>query len=149
MEFDYIKKTAEQWKRLTAKAKNTEHILYLELLKAFKDTHKSFCSLNGMDLIPREACQVIMLMDEFTYYATMMDENYLGDVCAGIYYLNYALKNKFFKGKYQSEFFLGPQPSKIEQYVLDIENISLEDFIRFLKDEIAENYNDVVLANNS
>ncbi len=148
MGFDYLGTLSNQWKQLAAKAKNSEHISYSELLEAFKATHKAFNSLHETELVPRKACQVIMLMDEFTYYAATMDENYLGDICSGLYYLNYALKSEFFKGKYQSEFFLGPKPTQIKQYVLDIDNISTAAFISFLKDEIDKDYNDVVLVNN-
>ena len=143
-----LKKLSDQWHQLIAKAKETDYISYSELLEIFKETHLFFCSLSEMVLIPREACQVVMMMDEFTYYATMLNENYLGDICPGLYYLNYALKSEFFKGKYLSEFFMGPTPSEIKQLILDIENISLDDFIRFLKDEIGEEYNDVVLNYN-
>ncbi|MBE6789261.1 MAG: hypothetical protein E7539_06330 [Ruminococcaceae bacterium] len=148
MGFGHLETLSIQWKQLAAKAKNSQHIAYSELLEVFKATHKAVSSLHETNLVPRKACQVIMLMDEFTYYAAMMDENYLGDICSGLYYLNYALKNEFFKGKYQSEFFLGPKTSQIKQYVLDIENIGLDDFVRFLKDQLGKDYNDVVLANN-
>lgn len=143
-----LEKLSNQWQQLVAKAKNSEHIAYSELLEVFKATHRVFYSLQEMELIPRKACQVVMQMDEFTYYATMMDENYLGDICSGLYYLNYAIKSEFFKGEYQSEFFMGATPSEVKRYVLDIETIRLDDFIRFLKDEIDEDYNEVVFATN-
>ena len=141
-------KLSDQWHELVAKAKRMEHISYAELLEVFKATHKIFNLLHEMELISRKACQVIMLMDEFTYYAAMADENYFGDICSGLYYLNYALKSEFFKGEYQSDFFMGPMPSEIKQYVLDIAALSLDDFIQFLKGEIGEEYNEVLLANN-
>lgn len=139
-----LEKLSDQWHELVAKAKRTELISDEELLAVFKKTHRVFDSLREMDLVPRKAVQIVMLMDEFTYYASIMDENYMGDICPGLYYLNYALKNEFFKGENTSEFFVGVEPSEIKQYVLDIENISVEDFVRFLKDELDIDFNRVV-----
>lgn len=135
-----------QWHELAAKSKKAEYISYDELLEIFRATHLLFKLLEKTESVPRKACQIIMLMDEFTYYATMTDENYLGDIHSGLYYLNYALKSEFFNEEYQSEFFMGTTPTDVKKYVLDIDNISLDDFIRFLKDETDEDYNEVVLA---
>lgn len=144
MKSEFAKLTV-QWHELTAKAKKAEYISYDELLEVFRATHLLFKSLEKTDSVPRKACQIIMLTDEFTYYATMADENYLGHIHSGLHYLNYALKSEFFKGEYQSEFFLGVTPSETRQYVLDIVNINLDDFIRFLKDETDADYNELVL----
>lgn len=141
-----FEKLSVQWHELAAKAKSAEQISYDELLEVFRATHKAFNSLCEMELISRKACQVIMLMDEFTYYATMADENYLGDIHSSLFYLNYALKSEFFNGEYQSEFFMGATPTDVKKYVLDIDNINLDDFIRFLRDEADDDYNEVVLA---
>lgn len=141
-----FEKLSVQWHELAAKAKKAEYISYDELLEIFRATHLLFKSLEKTESVPRKACQIIMLLDEFTYYATMADENYLGDIHSGLYYLNYALKSEFFNEEYQSEFFMGATPTDVKKYVLDIDNISLDDFIRFLKDETEEDYNEVVLA---
>ena len=141
-----FEKLSVQWHELAAKAKKAEYISYDELLEIFKATHLLFKTLVKTESVPRKACQIIMLIDEFTYYATMTDENYLGDIHSGLYYLNYALKSEFFNGEYQSEFFMGAIPTEVNKYVFDIENISLDDFIRFLKGETDEDYNEVLLA---
>lgn len=132
MEFNFMKLSG-QWHRLVEKAKHTEYISYDDLFEVFKATHMAFNSLSEMELVPRKACQILMLMDEFTYYSTMMDENYLGDICPGLYYLNYVLKSEFFRGDYQSEFFMGEMPADINEFVLHIEQSSLDEFICFLQ----------------
>ncbi len=75
-----LEKLSDRWHKLVAKAKRTELISDEELLAVFKMTHRVFDSLHETDLVPRKAVQVVMLMDEFTYYASIMDENYMG-VC--------------------------------------------------------------------
>lgn len=132
MEFTF-KKLSDQWHQLVEKAKHTEYISYDDLFEVFKATYTVFSSLSEMELVPRKACQILMLMDEFTYYASMMDENYFGDICPGLYYLNYALKREFFRGDYQSEFFMGEMPTDINAFVLNIEQSSLDEFICFLQ----------------
>lgn len=128
-----LEKTVDLWQQLAAKAKETDYISYFELLEAFKEAHNALCSFSSEERVPRGVFLIIMLMDEFTYYAAMTDENYLGDICPGLYFLNYALKDEFFKGEYRSEFFMGNMPTGIREYISDIEELSLDDFILFLK----------------
>ena len=138
-------KLVRDWKDLVTKTKRTEEIEYSELFNIFKATHRAFCEAKNSEFVSRELCQMIMLLDEFTYFAAIMDENYLGDISSRLYHLNYALKNELFNGNYQSEFYLGTNPSERKEYFLNIENITLEQFVKFLNDEIDEDYNDVIL----
>ena len=147
MSFKYLKKLSEEWARLAALAKREECISCPELFDIFRETHWAFCSLDNMELLPREAFRALMLMDEFTYYVAMADENYMGEMCPALFDLNYALKTEFFGGNYRSEFFVGPTPEKIVPYLLDFDSISLDDFVRFLKGENERAYNTVILQN--
>ena len=140
-----FEKLNNDWAALAHKARRTEEISYAELLEAFRATHIAFKSLAGEDKICREAFRAVMLMDEFIYYATIADRNYMGSICSSLYYLNHALKEEFFKGDYRSEFFLGPDPKEKEVYFLDIENIDVESFGRFLEGKLGGDFNDLEL----
>lgn len=144
---EILKQIVQQWKDLTEKVKNRAFISDLELFMTYRDTYQVFAVLRNQNLVPREACQIVMALDEFTYYATgIVDDAYLEDIYPRLYYLNYALKCEFFLDKYQSEYFLGPEPAEIKTYVLDMENINALEFVRFLEDKIDEDYNDVKLV---
>lgn len=124
---------SENWKTLAHKAKNEQSLSQEELFEVFKETHKAFSAISPLETVPREAFQVVMLMDEFTYFASIANENYLGEYTSGFYYLNYALKDLFFKSNYQSEFFFGETPRKIRRVLENFENLTLNEFILFLK----------------
>lgn len=141
-----IQSAAARWRDLAGEAKRGEEISDEALLLALRETHRAFCQMEGMEQIPREACRALMLMDEFTYYAIIGDENYLGGLCPFLCRLNYALKTKFFRGEYESEFFLAPTPEEEKHYRLDLEQISLDAFSRLLWKEGIEDYNGIKLA---
>lgn len=128
-----ITSLAGTWRQLAAGAKRAEYITYEQLFAAYRQTYALFKGLKTEKLLPREAFRIIMLIDEFTYYATMLDENYMGEISSGLHYLNYALKDEFFISDYQTEFFVGAMPSVIKGRIATLENMSIEEFITFLK----------------
>ena len=132
---DNINSLAGTWRQLAAGAKRDEYITYEQLFAAYRQTYALFKGLKTERLLPREAFRIIMLIDEFTYYATMLDENYMGEIKAGLCYLNYSLKGEFFISDYQTEFFIGAMPSEIKDRIATLENMSLDEFIAFLKGE--------------
>ena len=128
-----ITSLAGTWRQLAAGAKRAEYITYEQLFAAYRQAYALFKGLETEKLLPREAFRLIMLIDEFTYYATMLDENYMGEIKAGLHYLNYALKDEFFISDYQTEFFIGDMPSEIKERIALMNEMSLEEFITFLK----------------
>lgn len=129
----YMQKQVSRWRSAVNRARNAEHISLTELLSLFRGAHEALAALRDSDTVPREACQLIMLLDEFTYYTTMVDENYFDEERAGLWYLNYALKSMFFRGAYQSAFFVGEMDVRMMDFLSQIDTASEETFARFLK----------------
>lgn len=135
----------ERWQRLAGKAKGQEWIPERELFEIFRDTRKEFAAMEEGRNIPREACRLLMWMDEFLYYATMLDDTYLSEYHSGLFDLNYAFKKDFFRGEYDSEFFIGEYPD-CEPRELNLETGTEEEFIRFLRDDGGGNRGPVLLT---
>ena len=139
-----MKDVLKLWSNLAGKAKRQEFISDEDLWEAYRAVISAVVSLRESEGVSREACATLMKMDEFIYYATILDENYMGDVSAGLYELNFGLKQEFFCGVYRSEFFLGPLPKNPRVHVLRDELKTPSAFLRFLKNARDQNDYDVV-----
>lgn len=156
MNYENIKQLADKWGEMTTRVRRMEEISYLELHEIFGEVYRTFAALCKEELVPRETCQLILNMDEFETYATMLDETPVNKIYPGIYHLVKALKYGFLNGIFQSEFVKlkvtteGVQiietPDEKKMYILDMEKGSIEDFIGFLTGIIGDEYDGLKLV---
>lgn len=141
-----MKELAQQWKELGAKAKNREFITDEELLTAYRDTYCLGKVCQKQSLIPKAVYGVMMGLDQFTYYATCWDDDYLREIYTGVCELHYGLKQLFFNGEYQTDYFVGQLPQEGEPYRMDLTTISLAEFTDFLEKGTGADYSHLELV---
>lgn len=141
-----MKTLLQQWSGMTAKVKNREWIPNEELLAVYQETYCVAKECQKQKFVLKEVYQMMMRLDEFTFYANLWDDDYLVDIRWGVCELNYALKQLFFDGAYQSEFFLGATPQEVKPYTLNLATVSLQDFSAFLEKGTGEDYNQLELV---
>ena len=127
---------SDAWDDMTHRVLNLEELPLCEIQDLLKDTYSALTFFHKDDLVPKEISRVLLRLDEFLYFTSMMEENERG---FGYYHwqeiflIVEALKKGFFNAKYDYAYPKLNVCDPLDQEVLlDLEENRLEDYIRMI-----------------
>lgn len=107
MNINTIDSTTSRWDNMTYQALNLQEISLSDIQILLKDTYHILTEVHKDELVPKSICKLLLTMDEFLYFSSMMEANEKG---VDFYHYQYisnivsALKTGFFKGEYEEPF---------------------------------------------
>lgn len=107
MHLETIDSLITQWRAMTSAVVNLKEISKVEIQDLLKRTYKLLIQFHKSDLIPRELSKMLHAMNEFMYFAELMEKNEGKKDVYHYFYLLFvfnALTQGFFDGEYQYEF---------------------------------------------
>lgn len=133
MERDSLVKIATQWQQLTYTVLDLKRIPMTQLQVVITETYRSLSFYCNDTLVPKEISKILLEMDSFLYFTSMMEEKEVGINFYHyqlIHRISEALKNGFFSGNFRYNFpRLELYDEKTNSYVVDLENDIIEDFV--------------------
>lgn len=88
-------------------ALSMEEISLSEMQELLKDTYYALTKIHKDELIPKDACKMLLAIDEFLYFASMTEDSN-GSLTSrqyqNIFHIVSALKEGFFNGEYEEPF---------------------------------------------
>ena len=123
----------EEWIKLTYRVLDLHRIPSSEIRDALKRTYQVLYCYHKEDAVPKAVCKMIIEMDEFLYFASMINENELDDdpcFYQAIHSIGEALRAGFFDGKYKSAYpVLRVLDENDCEQEIDLEHGCIEDLI--------------------
>ena len=107
MEFKELYDLAAEWQEMTAAVMDLKEISLSEMQGLLKDTYQALTAFHKDDLIPKEISKILLGMEDFLYFASLMEEKEVGTGFyhwREIYVISTALKSGFLEGAYECEF---------------------------------------------
>ena len=107
MKSEIITLTAYKWHEMTNIVLDLKKFSLEDVQSLLKDTYTILTSYHKEQLVPKEISKLLLEMDEFLYFITIMDNE---DLCIDLKLYQYissitdALKCGFFKGEYEYSF---------------------------------------------
>ncbi len=132
MERTELMNLSKEWNELTLKALDLKEIRAEELQDVLKRTYAAFTEFHKSDLVPRELCRIFDEIENFIYFAFLMEDKEVGDDFYCFQKTSCildAMKQGFFKGKYDCEF---PKIKYLnhncDELIFDFEDDQLKDW---------------------
>lgn len=132
MERTELMNLSKEWNELTLKALDLKEIRAEELQDVLKRTYAAFTEFHKSDLVPRELCRIFDEIENFIYFAFLMEDKEVG---ADFYFFQKtscildAMKLGFFKGEYDCEFpAISVHDNNGSEYVFNFETDKLKDW---------------------
>ncbi len=107
MKTEAIKGLIKQWDSMTYTVLNLKNIQKEEMQVLLKSTYSLLTDFHKSDLIPKDLSKLIFTIQEFIYFAELMEKNELSEgfyYCPRISLIISAMTKGFFNGEYKSEF---------------------------------------------
>lgn len=107
MDINTIDSITSRWDNMTYQALSLQEISLSDIQLQLKDTYHILTEFHKDKLVPKSICKLLLTMDEFLYFSSMMESNEKG---VDFYHYQYissivsALKTGFFKGEYEEPF---------------------------------------------
>lgn len=102
-----INHTINKWSKMTSIVLDLEKIPFSEMQFLLKDTYRLLTQYHTSTLVPKEISRLLLEMDGFLYFASLMEDKEAG---IDFYHYKYistiidAMKNGFFDGEYECSF---------------------------------------------
>ncbi len=123
---------AEKWEKQVYAVLDLKKISNKTIQELLKDTYEVLTEFCKKDLVPKEIGKILLNMRDFSYFASIMEENECG---AGFYnweeihYIVKALEEGFFESKYSYKFpVLFVKDSVDNDFLFDLENDPIEKY---------------------
>lgn len=132
MKQETITQITAEWIQMTYRTLDLKRIPSLELRDLFKRTYEVLHTYHRQELVPKEMCEMLLEMDGFFYFASMITDKEFDDdpsFYQAAHAIGEALKTGFFESRYECEYpLLMVQPDEKEKpHTLDLENGFIED----------------------
>ena len=107
MELERINKTTYEWQEMTNIILDSKKFSLTVLQNLLKETYVILTEYHRESLVPKEISKLLLEMESFLYFITIMDGK---DLCIDFHYYQYisaiidALKKGFFNGEYEYSF---------------------------------------------
>lgn len=102
-----ITAVTNEWIKMTHKTLDLKRIPSIEIRDALRKTYDVLIYYHKDEVVPKALCKMLSKMDEFLYFASMIDEKeFNGDpnLYWVIHSISKSMKIGFFEGKYESEY---------------------------------------------
>ncbi len=129
-----LTRTLKEWNNMIYTVLNLKEFSLSDIQCLLKQTYGILNEYHKRSFIPKKVAEIILTMDEFLYFASLMEEK---EKTVDFYHFQgissivRALKEGFFGGRYQPAY---PRLQIIgfsdERHILDLENDRLEDFFK-------------------
>ena len=127
MEYKALEQIANEWQQMTSTVMDLQDISLSEIQGLLKDTYQALTAFHNDVLIPKEVCKILLEMEDFLYFASLMEEKEVGESFyhwREIFVISTALKTGFLEGKYECEFpHLQVCDDKENVHIIDVSNI--------------------------
>ena len=127
MNINTIDSTTSRWDNMTYQALSLQEISLSDIQILLKDTYHILTEVHKDELVHKSICKLLLTMDEFLYFSSMIETNEKG---VDFYHYQYisnivsALKTGFFKGEHEESFpKLKVYDSEKNETVVDLENV--------------------------
>ncbi|MBO5745662.1 MAG: hypothetical protein J6S13_01045 [Clostridia bacterium] len=137
-----IKAIADKWDEQTTKVLDLEELSLEELQQLLKDTYKVLNFFKGDEKVPKELSKLLLNLEEYLYYASVMEENEKGK---GFYcweemlYIVKALEEGFIDGEYKCAY---PELLVTDivdnQYIINLETERIEQLTAAIRKNACE-----------
>ena len=128
-----LKQLIQDWDKQTDKVFDLEKLDLSEMQTIIKDTYKVLYELCKEELVPKETVKLFLVMDDFLYFASVMEENELGKgyYCwEEIKYIVDSLKEGFFKSEYPKAYPVMLVTDIADNgYLFDLEKDKIEGYV--------------------
>ena len=107
MKLETINSVTGKWQEMTNIVLDLKRFSLEDVQSLLKDTYTILTTYHKEQLVPKEISKLILEMNEFLYFITIMDNE---DLCIDLNLYQYissitdALKRGFFKGEYEYDF---------------------------------------------
>ena len=98
---------SREWNEFTLEALGLKEIPIDRLQAVLKRTYAAFVEYHKSDLVPKEMCRIFDEIEDFIYFAFLMEDKEVGEdfYCfRKISSILHAMKQGFFSGEYDCEF---------------------------------------------
>lgn len=123
----------KEWIGMTHKVLDLKRIPSTEIRDILKNTYEILNYYNKDEAIPKVVCEMLLEMDEFLYFASMIIDKEFNDdpyLYQAIYSIAESLKIGFFKGEYECEYpVLKMNDANKNTVVFDFQNGHIEDLL--------------------
>lgn len=119
METTALKHLTKQWDDIICGVLHLQELSLSKTQRLLKDTYRALTAFHKEELVPKEISKILLRMEEFLYFASLMEEKEKGKSFYHWEELNYvvnALKKGFFDAEYACDY-----PKLIVTDVLDNE----------------------------
>lgn len=102
-----ITAVTNEWIEMTHKTLDLKRIPSIEIRDALRKTYDVLIYYHKDEVIPKALCKMLLRMDEFLYFASIITDNEFEDnpyLFQAIHSISKSLKIGFFKGEYESEY---------------------------------------------
>ena len=137
-----IQATIESWDTLTHRVLALEEIPLCQVQALLKDSYALLTRYCQEDLVPKEMAKLLLTMDEYLFFAELMEEKEKGK---GYYrweesfFAVKALKEGFFKGRYPQDYPLLQITDCLDcSCLFDLEKDSMEQYVLLFQQRKAE-----------
>ncbi len=96
-----------EWRQMTATVLDLNEIPCNKLQLVLKESYKVLSAFQSDSLVPKEIAQLFLEMEEFLYFASVMEDNEKGTDYYNfrkLFLIIRAFKKGFFEGKYECDF---------------------------------------------
>lgn len=107
MRYDELPQISRSWSSMAMIVLDLKPLPYSEIQKLLRTTYNVLTRYCKNALVPKQISKILLAMDEFVYFASLMEEKELseGYYCSRqIRVISRALKDGFFKGEYPIDF---------------------------------------------
>ena len=145
MEIKQIIETTNKWENLIQAVLSLKPLDSFEFVSLLADTYKTIKSFDNKKEVPKEVCKLLITMDEWLYFASLMEEKEVGTD-----FYNYqatfcivsAIKNGFFTGDYKYCF----ATAKTEEiYTINISKEEIAAYLQSVKDQSYKKHSGIKL----
>ena len=131
MNNENIKSVADKWVDMTYKTLDLKRIPSIEIKDVFRESYAILSRYYNEALIPKEVARLLLEMDGFLYFASMISEKEFEDDPAfyqAVHSVAEALKTGFFSGTYECAYpKLKVTSAEGNIQILDLESGCIED----------------------
>ena len=131
MKRETITQITTDWIQMTHRTLSLKRIPSIEIRDLFRRTYEVLTRYHKEDMIPKELGEMLLEMDGFLYFASMIGDKEFDDnpyLYQAVHSIAEALKNGFFEGRYEKEYpILLADDANEKPYALDLQNGYVED----------------------
>ena len=133
MKKEMITQITSDWIQMTHRVLDLKRIPSTEIRDLFRRSYEVLYAYHKEDLIPKELSEMLLGMDGFLYFASLITDKEFDDnpyLYQAVHSIAEALKIGFFEGHYEKEYpLLQAFDPKEKPCVVDLENGYVEDLI--------------------